>query len=677
MSKYSYPYLQDSSFLKFFDSQRIKEQYVKIIILTYDEKPIKAIEGRVTGGNLNLDGNSSVRRTCNLSLVADDTENDLTNINNLFSINKKASIEIGFLNNTNYYTNYEYIWFPLGVYVMGTPVISHSTDGINISVQLRDKMCLLNGECGGVIPASVTLNEYDTIDESGNYVTLQPTIYQIIQELVNHFGGEQLGKIIISDLDTRVKKVMKWTGSTPLYVIVQPGAAAIQYTPTLSMDEVQAAVAKGATYNTYEYGDDIGYIYTDFVYPGELIGDAGATVCDLLDTIKDTLGNYEYFYDVDGNFIFQEVKNYLNTTQAKVELDKINKDDYLMDMSKGKAVYIFDDSNLVTSYSNTPQFNMIKNDFIVWGMREDINGTTFPIRYHLAIDQKPKIGNKYSCFFYTDPNDYLTKAKCPLKFAARADFPKVGQAEVFYMDTSTGEIYAWDASAKAYVSVALGEETIETKDWRTELYLQGSSSEPFASDSNYYYTELQNEWPKLYDVKKGKFLEEPLRHPTDIDFFLDFIDSSAAISELSISNIGRRQKVVVDDKINCVFEPEIPNLVLLNKDDPNLAELRNECEAQGQDYVQVDGNIYSMIAGGGSFNSAYNLVRELLYQYTSYNESIVLETIPMFYLEPNTRITVRDSASGIYGDYIINNISIPFDISSTMTISCTRALERL
>jgi hypothetical protein len=64
----------------------------------------------------------------------------------------------------------------------------------------------------------------------------------------------------------------------------------------------------------YSTGMDIGYIYTDFTYPGELIGDAGDTVCDILDTIKSTLGNYEYFYDIDGNFVFQEIKNYLNTT---------------------------------------------------------------------------------------------------------------------------------------------------------------------------------------------------------------------------------------------------------------------------------------------------------------------------------------------------------------------------
>ncbi|MGN0992863.1 MAG: hypothetical protein ACI4PE_02985 [Bacilli bacterium] len=83
-----------------------------------------------------------------------------------------------------------------------------------------------------------------------------------------------------------------------------------------------------------------------------------------------------------------------------------------------------------------------------------------------------------------------------------------------------------------------------------------------------------------------------------------------------------------------------------------------------------------MLAGGGSKNSAYNKVRELLYQYTSYNESITLQSVPIYHLEPNTRIGVRDIESNIYGDYMISTISIPLDISGTMTISATRALER-
>jgi hypothetical protein len=193
-------------------------------------------------------------------------------------------------------------------------------------------------------------------------------------------------------------------------------------------------------------------------------------------------------------------------------------------MTKGKTVYSFDNSNLITSYSNSPQFNMIKNDFVVWGTRETADGVSLPIRYHLAIDSKPKAGNTYNVEFYEDEDDGLTKAK---------------------------------------VSESGKGTNITTTDWRSELYLGGVMADPFGTDSNYYYTELANEWPKLYDLEKGDFLDEVKQYPYDIDFFLDFIDSSAAVGQFSVSNIGRRSKVVVDDSINCVFEPEIPDLVLI------------------------------------------------------------------------------------------------------------------
>lgn len=660
-----YPYLKDSTFLKYFDGLKNKEQFIKITVLNFEEKPIQSIEGRVTGGSINIDGSSSIRRTCNLSMVASNANNDLTNVDHILSINKKVSVETGFINETNYYTDYNIIWFPLGIYVIINPSLSHELDGVNITLQLKDKMCLLNGECGGVIPASTQFDEYETVDENGEYIIVQPTIYQIIQELVNHFGGEQLGKIIISDVDTRIKKVMKWVGSNPLYMIKDDS----QYTLTTDANKAASASA-----TIYEYGEDIGYIYTDFVYTSELIGDAGSTVCDILDKIKDYLGNYEYFYDLDGNFVFQEIKNYLNTSQATVDLEKMSNSDYLVDRSKGKAVYVFDDSSIVTSYSHTPQFNMIKNDFIVWGVREDVLGNTYSIRYHLAIDDKPKVGNTYQVFFYTDQTDNLVKAKSALEYDTKDDFPTIGQAEVFYREKEHNMVYEWDATDKAYTVITIGLQEITTQDWRTELYLQGSIAEPLGIDSNYYYTELKNEWPKLYDVQNGEFYD---LNPTDLDFYLDFIDSSAAISEFSISNIGRRSKVVSDDSINCVFEPEIPDFVLIELNTEKTEQLRKECEDQGQDYIQVDSSIYSMIAGGGKFNSAYNMVRELLYQYTSYNSTISVSTIPIYYLEPNTRITVRDPQSGIYGDFMINSISLPLDVSSTMTLSCTQALERI
>lgn len=672
----SHRYLKDSSFLQELIGKQMSEQFVKVTVLNLNEKPLQEVQGKVLSGSVNLDGKSTIRRTCNLTMYVEERVNDLTDIKHLFSINKKVKVEIGLLNTTGSYLEEEILWFPLGVYVIITPSISHGSSGVTISLSLKDKMCLLNGECGGIIPSSVVFSEYEDLDpETGDYTIYKPTIIQIIKELVNHFGGEQLGKIIISDLDSRIKNVMKWTGTTPLYHYVYKDAR-VEDTNIYTTSNLEDSdwILKGI----YENGKDIGYIYTDFYYPSELIADAGNSVCDILDKIKNTLGNFEYFYDINGNFIFQEVKNYLNTSKAVVDLRNLNNSDYLIDRSKGKAAYVFEDSKLITSFSNNPQFSMIKNDFVVWGSRESVSGAKIPIRFHLAIDSKPIPGNTYKCFFYEDEyDDNIKKARVAIEYKTYKSFPKIGNSDRYYFAVDTNSFYKWNPSTKAYEKINVEMKEITTKDWRTELYLSGVQTEKYGTNSNYYYSELANEWPKIYDIEAGKFLTEAEETPSDMDYFLDFIDSGAAISELSVQNIGRRQKVINDDSINCMFEPNIPNLVIIESGQDNTAELQKECADKGQDWIGVDSAIYGRLALGGNSNSAFNLIQDLLYQYTSYNETISIQGLPVYFLEPNIRITVRDSESGIQGDYMINSISLPLDITGTMSLSCSRALEKI
>ena len=666
-----YSYLYDSDFLKQVDLQKNKEQLAKITVLDWAENPIQDITGIVTGGSLNIDGSSAVRRTCNLNIYIKDTENNITNINHFLSLNKKVKVEIGFKNTTKKYLDYEIIWFPIGTYVIITPSISHSTSGTSISLQLKDKMCLLNGDVGGVLPASVTFSEMEYVNEEGLITVVKPSLYQIIQEAVNHWGGEQLGKIIISDLDTKIKKVMKWTGDSNIYLYKDNNIWKV----STSNPGIEGTI-------TIEPYDNIGYIYTDFCYTGDLVGNAGDSVTSILDQIKNTLGNYEYFYDLDGNFIFQEIKNYLNTSQSTIEIQNLNQDDYIIDQSKGKTVYTFDDSTLITSYSNNPQFNMIKNDFIVWGSRETPSGQKVPIRYHLAIDKKPDIGNTHLVFKYMDEEEGLVKAKSVISVT---ELPDISDAVigVFYYNTIDKKIYTYDAETEKYKIIDTTLTELTATDWRTELYLQGVDAESFSTNNNDYFTELSNEWVKLYDIwgnsnsnTSPDFYEEVKRNPSNIDYFLDFIDSGAAIDEFSIQNIGRRTKVVTDDKVNCIFAPDIPDWIIINNKDPLATEKEEEAASRGQQFSRVDEEIYNALSAGGNANSAYDYVRSLLYQYTSYNESINIQCIPIYYLDVNTRIGVQDAESNIYGDYIINRISLPLDLSGTMTISATRALER-
>ena len=55
MSKYIY--LNDSDFLQEIDELPIKEQFVKITILDWNENPIQDIQGKVISGNININGN--------------------------------------------------------------------------------------------------------------------------------------------------------------------------------------------------------------------------------------------------------------------------------------------------------------------------------------------------------------------------------------------------------------------------------------------------------------------------------------------------------------------------------------------------------------------------------------------------------------------------------------------
>ena len=307
---YDFSYLKDSAFLKQFDQIKLKEQFVKLTVLSFDESPIAEIQGRAISGNFNLDGTSSMRRTGNINLIADEYNNDLTKTKNLLSINKKIQVLVGFTNTTDKYTQYDKIWFPLGIYVIIAANISNSLSGLNIALTLHDKMALLNGECGGVLPASIILNEIEDIDENGQTIISQPTIYQIIQELVNHFGGEQLGKIIISDLNNEAKEIMRWSGSVPLYCWLSTSNGQISYRFSTNPTPLPNQIA--FRQDPFSYGQDVGYIYTDLTYPGELVSKAGDTICSILDQIKNVLGNYEYFYDLNGNFVFQQIKNYLN-----------------------------------------------------------------------------------------------------------------------------------------------------------------------------------------------------------------------------------------------------------------------------------------------------------------------------------------------------------------------------
>lgn len=89
--------LLDVLFLQQLYSDRHKEIFAKIIALDKNENPVEEIEGHVTGGSVSLDGTSNVRRSCNLTMVAENVD-----INAYYwGFKNKFKLSIGLSNHVN------------------------------------------------------------------------------------------------------------------------------------------------------------------------------------------------------------------------------------------------------------------------------------------------------------------------------------------------------------------------------------------------------------------------------------------------------------------------------------------------------------------------------------------------------------------------------------------------
>lgn len=856
-----YPYLIDPyyenfntankkrEFLKKIDNFINQKQYVRITLLDWNEAPLKEIAGEVTSGSITKDSSSSVRRTVSFQCSVDYNKYFIEDQSMDFAINKKVFIEIGIKNYTDEYPQYPILWFPQGVFFISSfSASSASNSAIQISLTLKDKMAGLNGEVGGTFPTTVILDTLETQNTSGEYVTEKVLVYNIIRELVNHFGGDSLNNIVIEDVPLRIKRVLKWNGSNPLYIQ--------RIDPTNSGEAVafnfKTELAEGDdknSYTQYNNGYDIGYEYDDFFYTSDLTANAGETVTSVLDKIVQYLGNYEYFYDEYGIFHFREIKNYLNTSQGKVALDEMDKNNYLIDVNMSKSIYSFTDNNNIISINLNPQYENIKNDYVIQGKRQGSNDSqSYPVRYHLVIDNKPKPidtdnqGNYYNEYkdlvVYVEPETSLTKIAFPVTVNVGSDeqpllgnfsdlaskympgdlsliytcydvvqetpifhykdgvsserlgdflVPNDGEKEdqnnknqwltledtgnpflnnkgeqVVYKEYGqcfyywSGETYKMIDEIKAYypkdeipnkkisssdIYYGLADQTgiikktqepYRTRDWRTEIYMQGllarikgtdantyynnlankiqtatnrttswvenvySTIQSSRVDSSFYFEELESFWPTIYDLETQKFYGDETKYVevidsvtqekvkkatqfslTDGNYFLDMIDATeSGLGQFSIANIGRRSDVVSKDEVNCLFAPEIPDVIIITIGADDQDERRNEAVDNGEPVMQIPQNIAQSLRTGGYKNPAFDQIKYELYLHTSYQTSLSITARPIFYLEPNSRVSISDRSTNTYGDYIIQSLSLPLGGSGTMSVSCTEALER-
>ena len=638
-------------FLKKLNKTKLKTHYAKITLLDFYEIPITEIQGKITSGTINVNSSSAIRRTLSLSMLVDDSIANITNIENQISINKKVKVAIGLKNPfSEYIEEYgETVWFSQGVFVLSSTNSSRSTSGWSLSITAKDKMSLLDGSAGGTFPAPTVLSDKYIYLADGSVKIEYPVLRQIIYEAVNHYGNEDPSNIFINDLDDTIKMLVKYDGFQPIYYIQRDNKNGI-YTFNKP---------SSGKYKTIQSGEDVGYKLTDFTYPGELVLNPGETVVTLLDKIVNILGNYEYFYDIDGHFIFQEIKNYVNKQSPLDRLDTDNNDylpnfaasDYVRLYDTSRAVYQLSDLDTAAAITQTPRYDNIKNDFYVWGERSN----NHPIHYHLAIDAKPV---PYYCLHNMDS-----------------------------ITNDEGEIISYSFDNSFISKHELPALSLDEYEWREELYRKAlylKTTTGFGYGNNYYYEELIGFWRELYDPSNSEWDStnhwnpDVYDNPENLDFWLDIIDTGSELGRYSIGQIGRRTKTINKKEIKTIYNKEVPDLVFV----PAKEEDRTEAEqaafnSANQDICQLPDSRWDLFSISSTGASCFDEIRDLLYQHLNYHTTIAITCLPVYYLEPNNILYIEDSKSGIIGNYQITQFSLPLTYNGTMNITATEVFQRI
>ena len=145
-----------------------------------------------------------------------------------------------------------------------------------------------------------------------------------------------------------------------------------------------------------EAGQTCGYRLTDITYPGDLILSVGEPITAMLDKLVSMLGNFEYFYDIDGRFVFQRKPTFIDKTWNNIKTG--NQNSYVTTIDETYAesaayatpiTWTFGDSFLITSYANNPALSNVRNDFSIWGTKASVAGAELPVHLRYAVDKKP------------------------------------------------------------------------------------------------------------------------------------------------------------------------------------------------------------------------------------------------------------------------------------------------
>lgn len=679
------------------DNQKNKQIYGSITALDLDGYPIERIEGRITNGTINVDGRSTVRRTCQLTFLPNAFE---VYTDYLWGLEKLFKLEIGIFDDLKERIK----WYPQGVYVISQFQVSKTTNNLTINLSGKDKMCKLNGEVSGLIDCSA--KELDKIENKDGTKTSLP-LKEIIRNLVYEFGEEPYHNIIINDIPEYSVELLEYKCNTPMYIYHSENNN--YYLPdNIIIDDKKQCVISGeeekiitleeldkeylnnlndekyTKYNIYfdenktvkyavsrvEMGMTAGYWQIKTIYPedGTLTANIGESITSILDKIINVLkGEFEYFYNLDGQFVFQLKESFVKTMWG-------NKD-YVQD----KEIYDFTQGAYLISLSNTPDIANLKNDFSIWGT----NPSDMAIHYRYAIDEKPiayrSIREDNNNKVYAISEEIANKYYLGIENPIICDWREIlYQMADDYFKCHTNENFTRKIKEFNPILFPFGKTKYEQyyRDiegfWRdlyidpTKIFNKNEVEEEYLSENidKYWSNEEKITYYPPGDINQY-WNKDVFENPTKLKFFIDFLDSGI-IQNFNVRRLGRKAYIEENKDIKAINYSSIPPILYLEPDEETTLSGFKKIQIQHIDWL------FSKAKQG---ISAKEVIEQCLYKYAYCNEAVNITCSPIFDLQPNSSLLLKDKEAQVNGEYIVDKITLSLNYNGNMNITAIKAAE--
>ena len=183
---------------------KVRNQRIKVDLLNFNFQTINSLEGKVTDGSISIDATSDIRRTCNITLVVEKSENMIAPGGQVW-LDKFIKVYVGTDNPRN---GNETVWNNMGLFLINNPESVYNATTNTITFEGLDLMAKLTGRRNGQLPAVTTV------------VPAESKVADVVKQTITQLGG--FDKYIIQDAGYEIPyDIKKDMGSTIYDLLVE------------------------------------------------------------------------------------------------------------------------------------------------------------------------------------------------------------------------------------------------------------------------------------------------------------------------------------------------------------------------------------------------------------------------------------------------------------------------